>query len=137
MHPKYKYRHRLLGYLYNKLDHDQLENVEITKSRTRFREVAEALKIDPFLLKEYHHALHINSIDQHVKCEGGEEYWIRLTEAGVFAYTDDYWLREGEKERNERIYDKIKWKLPIISLILSIIATVVSVVSIWFRTQPQ
>ncbi len=39
-----------------------------------------------------------------------------LKREGISGVLDEYWLREGEKEANERIYDKTKWLVPVIAL---------------------
>ena len=119
MRAKYKYRHKMLGYLYAKIKNEPLGNIELAKSKCLFKDMAADLKIDALLLREHHHGFHALQYD-HVKCEGGKEFYIRLTEAGAFAYTDEYWLREGKKELNERIYDRTKWIVPILSLIIAI-----------------
>lgn len=42
-----------------------------------------------------------------------------LKREGISGVLDEYWLREGEKEANERIYDKTKWLVPVIALAIT------------------
>jgi hypothetical protein len=125
MKQKYKNRHKILKYLYEKIKDEPLANIDLTKSRTNFIDLAQALKIDVKTLAEDHYGLH--QLDEgHVCCSGGKHFEMSIDESGIFAYTDRYWLREGRKEMNERIYDYTKWSLPILSLVISILALYIS-----------
>lgn len=119
MKAKYIYRHRTLKYLYDKIKNEPLHHTDLRKSWSNFNDIATHLKIDAKTLKEYHEGFHF--VDkEHVACKSSNGHFlIGIEEAGVAAYLDDYWLREGEKELNERIYDKVKWMIPIAALLIT------------------
>ena len=119
MKDKYVYRHKILKYLYGKLKDEPLHRTNLKASWTNFNEIASHLKINAALLKEYHQAFHSFEKD-YVACKSSNGWFlIAIQEAGVAAYLDEYFLREGEKEVNERIYDKVKWIVPIVALYFS------------------
>jgi hypothetical protein len=107
---------------------EPLGQIDILKSTSNFEDIAAALNIDVHELREQHYGFH--SVEEnHVKCSGGKHFLMTLEQAGIFAYTDEYWLREGRKEMNERIYDYTKWSLPVLSLIISLFALYISLSS--------
>lgn len=129
---KYVYRHKMLEYLYSKIKDEPLHEVDLKKSKSSFKEMADFLSIDPKLLREYHQSFHgFDDKEDHVKCfnERGE-YIIGIDEPGIRAYLDDYWINEGEKDLNERIYNKTKWVVPLIALVITAISLGYSVYSI-------
>jgi len=107
--------------------------VDLEKSKSSFKEMADIFSIDPKLLREYHQAFHgfDGKEHHHVKCfnEGGE-YIIGINEPGIRAYLDDYWINEGEKDLNERIYNKTKWSIPLIALVITAISLGYSIYTI-------
>lgn len=129
---KYLYRHKMLEYLYNKIKNEPLHRVDLKKSKSSFKEMADSLNIEPILLREYHQAFHgFEEKEDHVKCfvENGE-YVIGIDEPGIRAYLDDFWISEGEKDLNERIYNKTKWIVPVFALIITIISLSISITTI-------
>lgn len=129
---KYLYRHKMLEYLYSKIKNEPLHEVDLKKSKSSFKEMADFLSIDPKLLREYHQAFHgFDDKEDHVKCfnERGE-YVIGIDEPGIRAYLDDYWINEGEKDLNERIYNKTKWIVPVFALIITIVSLSISITTI-------
>ena len=129
---KYVYRHKMLEYLYSKIKDEPLHEVDLKKSKSSFKEMADFLSIEPKLLREYHQSFHgFDDKEDHVKCfnERGE-YVIGIDEPGIRAYLDDYWINEGEKDLNERIYNKTKWVVPLIALVITAISLGYSVYSI-------
>ncbi len=129
---KYVYRHKMLEYLYSKIKDEPLHRTDLKRSKSSFKEMADFLKIDARLLKEYHQSFHgFDDKEDHVKCfEEGGEYIIGIDEPGIRAYLDDYWINEGEKDLNERIYNKTKWVIPIIALIITAASLMYSIYSI-------
>jgi hypothetical protein len=66
---------------------------------------------------DYHHAIP----DKHAICVHKENvHGMMLQRDGFEIAIDEYWLREGQKELNERIYDKTKWLIPVIALIITV-----------------
>ena len=128
MRPKFFYRHATLKYLNEKLKDEPPHNVTLSKSKSSFNKMAKDLNIDPKTLKEYHHGFHLSPKgENHVECttEGGE-YMIAIKEPGVQAFHDEYWLSQGHKELNERIYDKTKWILPVAAIIISVLSVLIT-----------
>ncbi len=65
---KYLWRHNILKYLYNKIENEPLDTIELKTSITEFQKMADDLKIDAKLLREYHQGLHAFGKDEdHVK----------------------------------------------------------------------
>ena len=123
---KYKYRHRMLEHLYSKIKYEPLHHIQLEKSKSSFVEMANILKVDAMYLRECHQGFH-NFDKDHVQCfNEGDNFIIGITEQGIFAYLDNYWLREGQKELNERIYDKTKWVVPLLALLVTFISLLYS-----------
>ena len=123
---KYKCRHLMLEHLYSKIKYEPLHKVELEKSKSSFVEMANHLKLDAMYLRECHQGFHTFDNDQ-VKCfNEGDNFIIGITDSGINAYLDKYWLREGQKELNERIYDKTKWVIPLVALVITFISLLYS-----------
>jgi len=127
---KYKYRHLMLAYLYAKIKYEPLHKVELPKSKSSFVEMANHLKVDAIYLRECHQGFHTFDND-HVQCfNEGDNFIIGITDAGINAFLDNYWLREGQKELNERIYDKTKWTVPLFALLVTLLSLLYSAYTI-------
>jgi hypothetical protein len=59
-----------------------------------------------------------------------------LEKNGYAAAIDEFWLREGEKELNEKIYDKAKWFVPLVAVIITAASLIFSVYTVQ-RTRNQ
>ncbi len=120
----------MLKYLHDKIKDEPLHKTDLMKSKSSFKEMADVLKIDARLLREYHQAFHgFKDDEDHVKCFNEKnEFFIGIQEPGIRAFLDDYWISEGEKDLNERIYNKTKWIVPVFALI-------VTVFSLWYSTK--
>ncbi len=124
---KYVCRHKILEYLYLKIKFEPLHNINLLKSKSSFVEMANNLKLDAMYLRECHQGFHTFEKD-HVACfNEGDNFIIGITEPGINAYLDNYWIREGHKELNERIYEKTKWSVPLIALIITVLSLLYSV----------
>ena len=127
---KYKYRHEILKYLFTKIKYEPLHNIDLNKSKSSFEEIAKYLNVDVIYLRECHQGLHTFDKD-HVGCSNvNDTFFIGITDAGMSAYLDNYWLREGQKELNERIYDKTKWVVHLLALLITFISLLYSVSTI-------
>ena len=113
---KFKIRHRILNTLFNKLKYNDVHFFNLADSATSVEELALTLKLTVEEILTSHHGLtkHINC-----NCKSGQHI-ISISTDGIDAYIDSYWLREGQKDLNERIYDRIKWTIPVIALIVTI-----------------
>ena len=60
----------------------------------------------------------------------GEKFYVNIEEKGYAAFIDEYWLREGYKECNERIYNKTKWIILLLVVIMSAATLIFSVYTI-------
>ena len=111
----------MLGIMYRKMSDDPLHQTRLNKTWTSLSDIAAELEIDPKVLKRYHEGFHsFGKGNDHVRCEDRNGvFMIGLEERGLAAYLDDYWLREGQKELNERIYDITKWLLPVIAILIT------------------
>jgi len=129
---KYVYRHKMLEFLYEKVRNEPLHSTDLKKSKSSFKEMADFLKIDARLLREFHQAFHgFKDDEDHVKCfNENNEYIIGIQEPGIRAYLDDYWMNEGEKDLNERIYNKTKWIIPVFALLITAASLMYSINSI-------
>jgi len=117
----------MLEYLYFKIKYEPLHRVELEKSKSSFVEMANHLKVDAMYLRECHQGFHTFD-NEHVKCFNEyDNFIIGITDAGIYAYLDSYWKREGQKELNERIYDKTKWAVPIFALLITLLSLIYSV----------
>jgi len=125
----YTIRHAILEYLYNKLDQTTLHKTELTKSITSVEEISTYLNITPIEFKKYHMSFHSFAKDlDHVQCFATHnKYTIGITEAGIIAYLDDYWIKEGQKELNDKVYNVTKWALPIVTFLISLAALILSI----------
>jgi hypothetical protein len=120
---KFVYRHLILKTLYDKIKETPLNHqMDLNKTEMEFKQLALQLKIDELKLLEYHEGLHgFPKDEQHVICKHLNGICrIYLDEPGIRAYLDEYWLRAGRLEVNERIYDRTKWLVPIIALLVTI-----------------
>ena len=101
----------------------------LAKSLTVVDDLAPILGISTQDFKKYHMSFHdFEKEKNHVICSAPNTcYTIGITEPGVIAYLDDYWIKEGRKDLNDTIYNVAKWLMPIISIGISFIA-------LWFST---
>ena len=113
---KYKIRHSILTILFNKLKYNDVHFFNLTYSATSVEELATTLNLTVEEILTAHHGLtkHINC-----NCASGHHI-ISISADGIDAYIDNFWLREGQKDLNERIYDRTKWTIPVIALIVTI-----------------
>ena len=122
IHEKYVIRHKILEYLNSKIVYYENTDkiINLNDTNTPFQEVIDVIGVPFEKAYKYHHALHIKD-EEHVLCSthNGIQY-IGIMENGIAAAIDEYWLREGQKELNERIYDKTKWIVPVVALIVTI-----------------
>ena len=94
------------------------EEKDFNLSHTSLNDLAKKLKVPFQEVYNYHHAM--KQLNQVQYIQLGGKHYLRLEEDGHTAMIEEYWLREGERELNERIYDKTKWLVPVIVLILTI-----------------
>ncbi len=130
---KYKVRHRILRHLYNKIESQPIHKTDLNESKSVVEDIAGVLKISPRELKKWHMSFHdFPEKNGHVLCfsENGC-YMMGNTESGIIAYLDDFWLREGRKDLNDKIYNVSKWVFPILTFIISVLAILVSTGVIW------
>lgn len=115
---KYKTRHSILSVLFKKLKYNDLHFFNLTDSSTSVEELAQILNTTVDNILTAHHGLtkHIDCV-----CKNGK-HLISINADGIDAYIDNYWLREGQKDLNERIYDRTKWTVPLIALVVTVIS---------------
>ena len=117
IHRKYVIRHAILKQLKSKIDKRLGDERALNLSHTSMAELAKTLKLSFSEVYEYHHAM--MQLNQ-VKCTPlGGKYYLELEENGYAALVDEYWIRQGERELNEKIYDKVKWLVPVIALVVT------------------
>lgn len=64
-----------------------------------------------------------HGLTKHIDCNcASGKHIITLNTDGIDAFIDDYWIREGQKDLNDKFYDRIKWIAPIAALIVTITA---------------
>jgi hypothetical protein len=106
---KYLIRHRILGALYDeytrKRPHDLLRKSArkpLDHSNMYKSELIKVLGITEAEFDKYHTALHHEGENQ-LLCEPDENgnTIIGLHEAGLHAFTDEYWLHKGQREAYE------------------------------------
>jgi len=116
-HKKYQIRHNILAYLFSKmtLNSNHVPNLRATLST--LEEIAKGIGCTIEEVIKYHHGIP----DSQAKCgfEGNNTHMMYLNRSGIDAVIDEYWLREGQKEINEKIYDKTKWSIPVISVLVT------------------
>lgn len=107
MHEKYIIRHKILEHLNKKVDRRLGIDKDLNLSNMPLVELAKELDIDWPLLQKYHYEMH----NYHqIKCfNKGDKHYIGLEEDGLFAFHDEFWLNEGEKEERQIIEDAAKW----------------------------
>jgi hypothetical protein len=113
---KYKTRHLILKSLFEKLRYTDAHFFNLSDSATSVEELASKLNTTIEELLTAHHGLtkHINC-----NCSSGKHIII-LNADGIDAFIDDYWLREGQKDLNDKFYDRIKWIAPIVALLVTV-----------------
>ena len=134
VHKRYIIRQAILNHLKSKIDKKTGEEKDLNLSHTSLHDLAQRLKISFREVLEYHHALHqLNHINSTIH---GGKYYIVLEKNGYAAAIDEFWLREGEKELNEKIYDKAKWFVPLVAVIITAASLIFSVYTVQ-RTRNQ
>lgn len=104
--------------LYDKVTYNENHVPNLQETLTPLKDVSNATGIDYDLIIKYHHGIP----DDQAMCHNPEngDHMIYLKRNGIDAAIEEYWLREGQKELNERIYDKTKWVVPVFALIATI-----------------
>jgi hypothetical protein len=107
----------MLKHLQSRVDKKSEDEIDLNLSHTSLHDLAQKLKISNKETYDYHHALLQRN---HIKSAflGGKRY-IALEENGYAAAIDEFWLREGQRELNEKIYDKAKWMVPLLALVIT------------------
>ena len=124
---KYRVRHQILELLYKKLEDEPLHNTNLSKSKTDLKIISESLKLPADEIRKYHMAFHSFEKD-HVQCTSmNNTSIIEITEAGVIALFDEFWIKEGKKDLHDSIYNITRWILPVFSFLLSLIAIIISI----------
>jgi hypothetical protein len=107
----------MLQHLKSRLDKKPGDERDLNLSHTSLYDLAQKLKISYEEAYEYHFALNQR---QHTKTTvlGGKHY-VALEENGYAAAIDEFWLSEGQRVLNEKIYDKAKWIVPLLALAIT------------------
>ena len=118
----------MLQHLKSRVDKRPPEEKDLNLSHTSLYDLAQKLKTSFGEIYDYHHALCQHS---HIKTIllGGKHYVV-LDEKGYAAVIDEFWLREGERELNEKIYDKTKWMVPLLALLITAASLIFSIYTI-------
>ncbi len=128
MKRKYQIRHEILSYLYNKIQYNDIDAPQLSSTVSTLDEIAKGIGCEYDEFFRQHHAVNHG---EHAKCITYHgEHCMMLCKEGISAVLDEYWLREGIKERNERIYDKTKWVVPVISAVIAIISASAAIYTI-------
>lgn len=115
----------MLDHLKSRIDKKPGEEKDLNLSHTSLHDLAQKLKISFQEAFDYHHALHQHN---HINSTmHGGKYYIALEKDGYAAAIDEFWLREGERELNEKIYDKAKWLVPLSALIITSASLIFSI----------
>ena len=127
VHKKYVIRNAMLKYLKSRVDKKAGDEMDLNLSHTSLYDLAQKLKIPFGEAYDYHFALtqhnHLKSL-----ILGGKHY-VALQENGYAAVIDEFWLREGQRELNEKIYDKAHWVAPVLALLISVASLIFSAYS--------
>ena len=115
----------MLQYLKSRVDKKTGDERDMNLSHTSLHDLAQKLKISHNQVFEYHFALNQHN---HIKSVilGGKHYMV-LEENGYSAAIDEFWLREGQPDLNEKIYDKAKWFTPLLALVITAASLIFSV----------
>lgn len=128
MNKKYKIRHAILVHLFNKMSYDKLNMPCLKTSRSSLDEIARMTGYNYDEVWTAHHGIPEDLA--FCTCEVKNEHCMELAIDGIAAAIDNYWIRQGEIELNERIYDKTKWIAPIATLIIAIASLIYTILSI-------
>lgn len=125
VHKKYVIRHAMLKHLKSRVDRKTSDEIDLNLSHTSLYDLAQKLKITYAEAYDYHFAL---SQHNHIKSVvlGGKHY-VALQESGYAAAIDEFWLREGQRELNEKVYNKTHWMVPVLALVISVASLLFSV----------
>jgi len=116
MHKRYKIRHKIIEYLNTKVVYKDLDIPSLENAIAPLQEIATKINEKYEDVFKYHQIIP----DTQAKCVvKDKQHCMYLLRGGIDAYVDEYWLREGQKEANDRIYDKVKWVVPIIALLIT------------------
>ena len=116
MKKRYKIRQKIIDNLYNKITYSDIDVPKLTATKTELKVLAEEINVPYKELFDAHHGIP----DTQARCVSDDgKHSIVLAFEGVDASISKYWLREGQKESNEMVYDKVKWLVPIIALIIT------------------
>ena len=122
---KYVIRHAILAFLKSRIDKQPGEGKDLNLSHTSLHEIAKKLKVSDQEVYDHQYVMR-----QHHQIKStllGGKYYFVLEENGYAAYIDSFWLREGERELNERIYEKMKWLTPLVALLITSAALIISI----------
>lgn len=115
---KYKTRHLILENLFNKLKYNDAHFFNLLESATSVEQLATELDETVEEILTAHHGL-----TKHITCNcSSGKHIITLNADGIDAYIDEYWLREGQKDLNDKFYDRIKWIVPVAVLLVTSIS---------------
>ena len=115
---KYKTRHLILSTLFGKLKYNDIHSFNLHDSATSVEQLATELNTTVEEILKAHHGL-----TKHIECDClSGKHIITLNDDGIDAFIDEYWIREGQKDLNDKFYDRIKWIAPIAALIVTITA---------------
>ncbi len=124
--PKYKLRHLILEYLYKRTEErmsriiNPAHKIDLDKSNVSYEDVCSGLGVTEDEFYKAHVAMHYAEHNQLLCTTKEREAYVGLLEPGLAAYMDEYWLKQGRKELNERLYDKTKWIIPFLALIATV-----------------
>ena len=111
---KYIIRHKILKCLYDKIEYDENHVPHLGKTKTSLNDIAFEINEEISDVILYHHGIP----DNQAVCDTSSKtsHQMILQRDGIDCVIDEYWLSLGEKDLNERIYDKTKWFVPLFAL---------------------
>lgn len=132
---RFRVKHEILSYLHSKLQYNENHIFNTNDSISSLEEIAKGTGIPFSDVVKYHHLIN----DSEAKClptsGKNKEHKMIIDRAGIDAVIERKWIREGNKELNERIYDRTKWVLPLLAILLTVASLWYSVYTIQRTTQ--
>jgi hypothetical protein len=120
MDKKYIIRHKILTFLFSKIEYDEVDAPKLSKTKTDLKEVAAVIGFTYAEVLNAHHGIP----DSEAICVCGDKHYMMLQRDGLDAVIEKRWMVAGRKKLYDGIYDLIKWIAPVCLLIITIFTTV-------------
>lgn len=127
MKSKYIIRQKIINHLFTKITYNNIDVPNLANTKTSLTDVAIAINESYEDVFMAHHGIP----DEQMICVPDQDYhYVMLVRDGIPSVIDDFWIREGQQEVNDRIYDKTKWLVPVIALVITAASLIYSIYTI-------